>query len=192
MQYEDDRRIKMADLPGLIEGAHADVGMGHKFLKHLERCKMMLFVVDVQGFQLSYKYEKRSCLDTIVLLNKEIELYKPDLLDTPAMLMINKLDSEGAPEIVKEILPLIENLEEYVETCDQSFRPERVVKFRKILTTALIDSTFESVKKIKNEIRQVLDEVEASRENEENQMDAEVELYRKLRGRMVMNAPDLV
>ena len=60
----------MADLPGLIEGAHANIGMGHNFLKHVERTKIIALVVDVNGFQLSPQHTYRNCLDTIVLLNK--------------------------------------------------------------------------------------------------------------------------
>ena len=56
-----------------------------RFLKHVERTKVLLFVVDIHGFQLGPKYPRRSALETILLLNRELELYKADLLDKPGM-----------------------------------------------------------------------------------------------------------
>ena len=54
-----------------------------RFLKHVERTKLLLFVVDLHGFQLSPRHPKRSALDTIALLNKELELYREDLITKP-------------------------------------------------------------------------------------------------------------
>ena len=81
----------MADLPGLIEGAHINLGMGHKFLKHVERTRCVIFVIDVQGFQLNPQSVHRTAFETLVLLNKELELYNPDLLSKPAICIVNKV-----------------------------------------------------------------------------------------------------
>ena len=63
-------QITVADLPGLVEGAHINVGMGHRFLKHVERTKLLAFVVDLLGFRLSVHHELRSAFENVVLLNK--------------------------------------------------------------------------------------------------------------------------
>ena len=79
-EFPDLRRMSLADLPGLIEGASDNLGMGHKFLKHVERTRLLLFVVDVNGFQFKVDTPHRSALDTVLLLNRELELYKEELL----------------------------------------------------------------------------------------------------------------
>nr|CAD7432104.1 unnamed protein product [Timema monikensis] len=118
LQYSDYRQITMADLPGLIEGAHANIGMGHKFLKHVERTKMLLLIVDIGGFQLSPRHTPRSCLETVLLLNKELELYKEDLLEKPAVLVINKMDLEGADEKLRAIQSHLKDLAGIDDTFD--------------------------------------------------------------------------
>jgi Obg family GTPase CgtA len=110
INYKDLREISMADLPGLIEGAYANKGMGHRFLKHVERTKLLLLIVDINGFQLSPQYPHRSCLETILLLNKELELYNKDLLEKPSMLLINKMDTENAQQKYVEIKDSLQNI----------------------------------------------------------------------------------
>ena len=91
MIYKDEREITMADLPGLIEGAHINIGLGHRFLKHVERTFCNVFVVDVQGFRLNANSVHRSAFETLVLLNKELEMYNPDLLAKPSICLVNKV-----------------------------------------------------------------------------------------------------
>lgn len=173
MNYKDSRQISIADLPGLIEGAHMNIGMGHKFLKHIERTKLLMFVVDIQGFQLSPRHKCRSCLETIVLLNKEIELYKPDLLKMPAMIIINKMDTDNADNIFKEIKPVLYNLSSYVSTCPEEIRPEQVIHFDDVLPTSLISKDKKTIQVITNRIRSILDTYEEKKHaNEHGNLDS--------------------
>lgn len=97
-------------MPGLIEGAHANVGMGHKFLKHIERTKLLLMVVDLFGFKLSYVHRLRTCLQNIFALNKELELYDEELLNRPCILLLNKIDENGGYDEYNKIKDKINNL----------------------------------------------------------------------------------
>ncbi|NP_001343960.1 GTP-binding protein 10 isoform 2 [Mus musculus] len=104
IMYNDFKQISVADLPGLIEGAHMNKGMGHKFLKHLERTRQLLFVVDISGFQLSSVTPYRTAFETIILLTKELELYKEELQTKPALLAINKMDLPDAQVKLQELM----------------------------------------------------------------------------------------
>eukprot|EP00058_Branchiostoma_floridae_P015246 XP_002600734.1 hypothetical protein BRAFLDRAFT_123502 [Branchiostoma floridae] len=120
IQYQDLRRVSLADLPGLIEGAHHNAGMGHHFLRHVERTKLLLFMVDVHGFILSMKHPHRTAFQTVALLMKELELYKSDLVDKPAVLAINKIDIEGAGDKAEELLDKLDNFEETSNNSDHN------------------------------------------------------------------------
>lgn len=98
IEFDDFRKISVADLPGLIEGAHANIGMGHRFLKHIERTKLLLMVVDLFGFKLSEVYRLRTCIQNIFALNKELELYDENLMHRPCILLLNKIDEDGAQQ----------------------------------------------------------------------------------------------
>lgn len=175
IQYDDHRQISIADLPGLIEGAHINVGLGHKFLKHVERTKLLLFIADVQGFQLSPKHPKRSCLETVLLLNKELELYDPELLEKPAVLAINKMDTEGADQIFSNIQESFQNINKVMDSIPEEIRPERVISFEDIIGISALKGG-ESLQKLKVSLRKRLDEF--ADENDPNIVDAKKVLKR--------------
>lgn len=192
MTYSDYRKISVADLPGLIEGAHKNIGMGHNFLKHIERTKLLLFIVDVQGFQLLVNRNYRSCLETVVLLNKEIELYKPDLLERPAMLIINKMDTANADNIFKEIRPMLKDLPGFVSNCPKDMQPEQIVRFDDILTVSLKTNNKNEINAIKDRIRAILDRYEEQQYFAEYGEGLDLQLKDRLKQRFEEHAPIVV
>ncbi|XP_017893657.1 GTP-binding protein 10 homolog [Ceratina calcarata] len=191
IDYKDYRQITVADLPGLIEGAHINKGMGHKFLKHIERTKLLLFIVDIQGCQISLKHDHRSCLETVLLLNREIELYKPDLLERPSMIIVNKMDTTGANEIYEEIKPKLENLRKFLSEFDESIQPKRVLEFDDILTASLKLNKADEITEIKTKIRHIIDKYEEQKVTE-NTEKLEEQLYNKLKRQSKQYAPTLI
>jgi GTP-binding protein len=83
----DDRSLVVADVPGLIEGAHAGQGLGHQFLRHIERTKVLIHLVDVSGAS------GRDPVDDFDVLRKELSLYNPELLEKPQLVAANKIDA---------------------------------------------------------------------------------------------------
>ncbi|MBY9079377.1 GTPase ObgE [Paenibacillus sp. HN-1] len=86
----DGRSFVMADLPGLIEGAHEGVGLGHEFLRHIERTRIIIHVVDMAGS------EGRDPFDDWVKINDELKLYNVGLAERPQIVAANKMDMEEA------------------------------------------------------------------------------------------------
>nr|XP_031827053.1 GTP-binding protein 10 homolog isoform X2 [Nomia melanderi] len=192
ISYKDYRQISIADLPGLIEGAHINKGMGHRFLKHVERTKLLLFIVDIQGFQLSYKHTHRTCLETVLLLNKEIELYKPDLLERPSMLLVNKMDTKDSNKMFDEIKSKLKNLSEIVSEFDESMQPEKVLQFDDILPTSLISMNANEINEIKDNIRGIIDKYEEEKCNADSGRSNEDDLLIKLERKIQRYTPTLV
>jgi GTP-binding protein len=89
------QRGTVADIPGLIEGAHRNVGLGHDFLRHIVRCKLLLFVVDMAGS------EGRSPIEDLQQLREELKLYDPLLAKRPWMVVANKMDLPDAATNLK-------------------------------------------------------------------------------------------
>ena len=84
----------MADIPGVIEGASEGVGLGHEFLRHIDRCRLLIHVVDVSGS------EGRDPLEDLAVINRELEAFSPELASRPMLVAGNKCDltDDGAVE----------------------------------------------------------------------------------------------
>nr|MCR4955874.1 Obg family GTPase CgtA [Lachnospiraceae bacterium] len=102
----DSKGFVIADIPGLIEGASEGIGLGHEFLRHIERTKVMIHIVD------GASVEGRDPLEDIKTIRRELEVYNPDLLKKPQVIAANKMDAVygDTNEIVEalktEFLPL--------------------------------------------------------------------------------------
>ena len=99
----------MADIPGLIEGAGEGVGLGHEFLRHVERCRMLLHVIDVSGS------EGRDPIDDFNKINRELAVFSDELKDRPQIVVGNKCDMADEEKI--------EELREYFEGKGYMFFP---------------------------------------------------------------------
>ncbi|KXU35471.1 GTPase ObgE [Cephaloticoccus primus] len=85
-EVQGDRRLFLADVPGLIAGASENRGLGHRFLRHIERCSLLLFLIDMAGT------DARDPRDDYAQLLRELELYDPVLLEKPRLVAANKMD----------------------------------------------------------------------------------------------------
>ncbi len=92
VDFADYRRATVADVPGLIEGAHRNLGLGHAFLRHITRCRILLFVLDMAGS------EGRNPIEDLQHLRREIDLYDPRLSQRPWRVVANKMDLPEAEE----------------------------------------------------------------------------------------------
>ncbi|PGS53159.1 GTPase ObgE [Bacillus sp. AFS041924] len=92
VETEDNRSFVMADLPGLIEGAHQGVGLGHQFLRHIERTRVIVHVIDMSGL------EGRDPYDDYLTINQELKEYNLRLTERPQVVVANKMDIPEAEE----------------------------------------------------------------------------------------------
>lgn len=91
----EGKSFVLADIPGLIEGASEGVGLGHQFLRHVERCRMLIHIVDVSGS------EGRNPIDDFEKINEELKKFNPDLAERPMIVAGNKIDM-AEPEQIEE------------------------------------------------------------------------------------------
>jgi GTP-binding protein len=88
MEFSDYHRMTVCDIPGLIDGAHQNVGLGHAFLRHIQRCKALVLMIDMAGV------DARKPWDDFKQLRRELELYDPEMLTKPFVVAANKMDMD--------------------------------------------------------------------------------------------------
>ena len=125
VRVEEGVSFVMADIPGVIEGASEGVGLGHEFLRHVERCRMLIHVVDVAGS------EGRDPLEDFDIINRELQAFNPELAARPMIVAGNKCDLASAEQI--------ERFKNYVEQKGYEFFE---------LTAPICEGTREIVNKI--------------------------------------------
>ena len=96
----------MADIPGLIEGASEGAGLGHAFLRHVERCRLLLQVVDISCI------EGRSPIDDLITIDEELSKFSEELAERPRIIVANKVDS-----LDRDVVD-VEKFEEFVSAHD--------------------------------------------------------------------------
>jgi len=97
VRLDEETSFVAADLPGLIEGAARGVGLGHRFLRHAERNRVLVHVLDVSG------YAERPAAESFRLINEELSVYRQDFLSRPMAVAANKIDMPGAEERLEEL-----------------------------------------------------------------------------------------
>ncbi|MDO5125946.1 MAG: GTPase ObgE [Ruminococcus sp.] len=102
VKIEDGKSFVMADIPGLIEGASEGVGLGHEFLRHVERCRLIVHVVDVSGI------EGRNPIEDFKAINKELANFSEELAEAPQIVAANKSDM-ATPEQIASFKDYIES-----------------------------------------------------------------------------------
>jgi GTP-binding protein len=125
VEYADFHRLTVCDVPGLIEGAHKNVGLGHEFLRHIERCKILVLLLDMAGT------DNRAPWDDYKQLLNELEFYDPALLDKPRLVVANKMDEPAAGKNLKQfkkkikkvsLLPISAAFDQGVEKFKETIR----------------------------------------------------------------------
>ena len=108
----------MADIPGLIEGASEGVGLGHEFLRHVERTKLMIHVVDAAGT------EGRDPVDDIYKINAELAAYNPEIAQRPQVIAANKTDLIYEPELLYYVSSQLEQMDTAPVIFEQEYFPD--------------------------------------------------------------------
>lgn len=93
VEFDDFSRILIADIPGIIENAHENKGLGFSFLRHIERTSALVYLIELAPHQ------ERDPFEEFLMLRRELEAYNPEMLEKPFLTALNKIDQEGAAEL---------------------------------------------------------------------------------------------
>ena len=135
VRYGDDKSFVIADIPGLIEGAHAGTGMGMQFLRHIERTSVLLHILDIAD------EEYRGAWHDFETINRELALFSPALMEKPQIVAINKIDLPIAQERLKKEIGIF--------------------KKKKITVLPFSAATGEGIRPVMNAIMRVLEKTKA-------------------------------
>ena len=122
VRVSENKSFVVADLPGLIEGASLGEGLGDKFLKHIERTRVIAHVIDMSG------YEGRNPYDDYVTINRELENFGHDLMKKPQIIIANKMDLESSKEYLKEFQEKVKDVKIYPISAYHSEGLKEVIK----------------------------------------------------------------
>jgi GTPase len=132
MEYPDFHRLTVCDIPGLIDGAHNNVGLGHEFLRHIQRCKILVLLLDMAGT------DGRHPWDDYRQLLTELELFDPALLEKPRLVVANKIDEAAAVENLKKFKRRVPRTK--VLPISAAF-DENIIEFKDTVRTAVAQAT---------------------------------------------------
>jgi len=102
VRFQEDRSFVIADIPGLIEGAHAGTGLGTRFLRHIERTRLLLHMIDIAGETPAKAWRN------FEVVNKELALYSASLKGIPQILALNKTDIPSTREKMQKVIDIFQ------------------------------------------------------------------------------------
>lgn len=136
VDFDGFARAAVADIPGLVEGAHLNVGLGHEFLRHIVRCHVLMFVVDMAGS------EDRNPAEDLGKLRKELSLYDSTLADRPWFVVANKMDDPRSDDNLRHFRQRFPKLEIVPISAELG---EGIDELKKVLATHLFPESPEPV-----------------------------------------------
>lgn len=138
VKARDGRSFVMADLPGLIEGASRGDGLGDRFLRHIERTKVIAHVIDMSGF------EGRNPYEDYLKINKELGLFSDKLLKKPMIVIANKMDMEGAKDNLKEFRKKVTDVKVFeVSALNEEGLGDVLVELADLIDTVSVEPLYE-------------------------------------------------